>query len=73
MKNLKINTCLSCPFMMSMHDDFVVGGSQIDTCNLSKKQIRITTSLFGRVTIEGDQIIPDWCELKDGLTIELNK
>lgn len=71
MKNLKINTCLSCPFMISLYDDFVVGGTQTDKCNLSKRQIRVTTSLFGKVTTEGD-MIPEWCELKEGLIIELN-
>jgi hypothetical protein len=76
MKNLKIKACSNCPFITSVHDDFVVGSSKIENCGLSKHmglehdQISLSIYMYGKTTTEGGHT-PDWCPIRDGLMVNL--
>ena len=61
-----VNYCGNCPFLYSDYDDFAVGYSTVDVCNLSRflKLEKDCISVYDG--FENDEKIetPEWCPLK---------
>ena len=76
MKQIKINNCLECPFLLTSYDDAGTLSSMVYSCKLSKhlglnkNQISVVISMNGE-TSSDDEINPDWCPIEHGVQITL--
>lgn len=62
-----VNFCGNCPFLYSDYDDFAVGSSTIDICNLARflKKPNDCVSVHDDYGYDTESTTPEWCPLKD--------
>ena len=63
---IEVEGCYNCPFINSDYDDFAVGSSTIESCNLSEflNQNEYFIAAHNSLGTEIKTTTPDWCPLK---------
>ena len=62
-----VNFCGNCPFLYSDYDDFAVGCSTVDICNLARflKKSEDCISVHDGYDNDTESSTPEWCPLKE--------
>lgn len=64
MYEIKVTSCMDCPFRVTMYDDFTVGEA-MDVCGLKRFHGEYYTLKSYRFVDEVDYETPEWCSLTE--------